>query len=359
MTLPHGATSPGNLSRTAVAERWESGSDLDYTWEAGTATLPWEGQPVTLWGSGRDAIRGIYEWGRERHGWRRLLMPSYFCQDVVGSTQRSAPVEVYPWVPTDDTGASIQTAPGDVVFVSAMFGRKPAVEVRGPAHIIEDHSHDLLAPAARSSRADYVIVSLRKTLPLPDGGAAWSPRGHELPPEPAVTDAHARSALERLSAMVLKRMYLDGAPIDKEAFREVSIRGERLMARGDIAGISAFSRVRLDSLPTLQWRQRRAANRSAFFAALGERSGIETLDAPFAAILVFPDAGQRELVRRSLIDGRIYPSVLWPLERPVVSGIPVAHVELSRRMLSIHCDQRYTTDDMERVAAAVRRAVSG
>ena len=223
-------------------DRWEAGSELHLSSETGTASLPWDGKPVTLWGSGRDAIRGLFEWGQQRHGWRRLLMPSYFCQDVVGSTQRSASVEIYPWAPTDRATPPVVTGPGDVVFIAAMFGAAPTVEVQGPGAIIEDHSHDLLAPWAISSTADYAIVSLRKTLPLPDGGAAWSPAGHELPPEPEATDAHARSVLERLSAMILKRMYLDGDPIEKDAFRSIAIHGEQLMASGTISGISAFSR---------------------------------------------------------------------------------------------------------------------
>ncbi len=361
-----GADSTGlNVTATPSVEgdppptpgRWEAGSELHLSSETGVTSLPWDGQPVSLWGSGRDAIRGIFEWGQQQHGWRRLLMPSYFCQDVVGSTQRSASVELYPWAPTDQHAPPVSTGPGDVVFIAAMFGAPPAVEVQGPGAIIEDHSHDLLAPWAVSSTADYAIVSLRKTLPLPDGGAAWSPAGHELPPEPELTDAHARSVLERLSAMILKRMYLDGDPIEKDAFRTIAIRGEKLMAGGAISGISAFSRTRLATLPTRDWHERRARNRAAFLAALGDVPGVDVLDVPFAAILVVQDAAHREHVRKSLIDEHIYPSVLWPLERPVVSGIPQSHLELSRRMLSIHCDHRYLPSDMERVADVTRRAL--
>ncbi len=336
----------------------KSGSDFDLSAETGTAALPWAGKPVTLWGSGRDAIRGIYEWGRQHHGWRRLLMPSYFCQDVVGSTQRSAPVKVYPWSPTDREAPPVVTEAGDVVFISAMFGAAPSVTVQGPAAIVEDHSHDLLAPSALSSTADYAIVSLRKTLPLPDGGAAWSPRGHDLPVEPEPTEAHARSTLQRLSAMILKRMYLDGGPFEKDQFRDVAIHGERLMAGGAISGISAFSRIRLDALPTRAWQERRAQNRAAFIGALGRPQRVRILDVPFAAILLLPDMESREQVRRRLIAKRVYPSVLWPLEHPVVSGIPPEHVGLSRRMLSIHCDHRYTTTEMEAIGAAVRQALT-
>ena len=41
------------------------------------------------------------------------------------------------------------------------------------------------------------------------------------------------------------------------------------------------------------------------------------------------------------------------------ADVPPAHRELSRRVLSLHCDFRYGERDMERVAQALRRALSG
>jgi hypothetical protein len=88
---------------------------------------------------------------------------------------------------------------------------------------IEDHSHDLLAPRALESRADYAIASLRKTLPLPDGGVVWSPRDRSVPPELSITGQHASSALLRLSGMILKRDDLQGEASAKSAYREMSV----------------------------------------------------------------------------------------------------------------------------------------
>jgi hypothetical protein len=49
----------------------------------------------------------------------------------------------------------------------------------------------------------------------------------------------------------------------------------------------------------------------------------------------------------------VYPAVLWPLEELVLKGIPDADRELSRRLLSIHCDFRYTSSDTDTVAQIV------
>ena len=215
----------------------------------------------------------------------------------------------------------------------------------------------MLASWAVQSRADYAIASLRKTLPLPDGGIVWSPRDLEVPPELDMTAHHAWAVAQRLSAMILKRHYLQGDDISKQDFRDVGLEGERMMASGPNTGISAFSRARLPTLPTERWRSRRAENLAEFRDALGATPGIRLLEVPFSAMLVFDDAAIRTTVRQALIAHDIYPSVLWPMDHQAVEGIPHAHVEASRRLLSLHVDHRYGTDDMRRAAAILHHAM--
>ena len=338
-------------------DRWELGSDFHLMSETGSGLLPWATRPHSLWGSGRDAIRALFDWGREEHGWRSLLVPSYFCQEVVGSIARSVPVRSYPWGPL--TGPYIVSSRvRDVVLVPALFGARPSVSVDGPAMTIEDHSHDLLAPWVKESRADYAIASLRKTLPLPDGGVIWSPKDRSVPSEEPLTGQHASSALLRLSAMILKRDYLLGEMVAKPAFRDMSVAGERTIASGPPSGISAFSRERLHTVPAQEWRARRARNLEVLRARLRSVDAFEILDIPFALMLLFSHAEERDRVRKRLIDMDVYPSVLWSLDDPAVEGIPDEHIDLSHRILAIACDQRYSVTDMERVASVVERAVA-
>ena len=340
-----------------TGDRWEAGSDFGLSSETGDTVLPWDAQPFSLWGSGRDALRGLLDWGREHHGWRSILVPTYFCQDVVSSTLRAAPVRTYSWSPL--SGPTVVPArEGDVVLIPAVFGARPNVRAEGGVMTIEDHSHDLLAPWATASRADYAIASLRKTLPLPDGGVVWSPSDLSVPPEVPITEQHASSALLRLSAMILKRDYLAGERVMKKAYRQMSVTGERMMASGHPSGISSYSRARLATLPVREWRSRRARNMDLLRVRLGALDLFEVLDFPYMLILLFAEAQARDRVRDRLIDLAVYPGVLWPLEDPVVDGIADEHVVLSRRVLALPCDQRYDADDMERVAAAVERAVA-
>jgi hypothetical protein len=340
-----------------IQDRWEHGSDFPLSSDLGRATLPWSGRPHGLWGSGRQALRGLLEWGRDRHGWRRLLVPSYFCQHTLGSLTGSLPMEAYPCAPTQDGPTEVRTRGGDVVLAALVFGSPAMVVVEGSAVIVEDHSHGPGSAAASASQAHYAVASLRKALPLPDGGVLWTPRGLGLPDGPVATDAHRAAVLARLSAMLLKQHYLAGGDAPKEEWRAIFVESERHIGEGGPAAISDYARLRLGSLPIAHWAELRERNLAAFRGALGEPAGVELLDVPYAAIIVFADGEQREVVRRALQAERIYASVLWPLEEPAVAGIPDAHVSLSRRLLAIHADQRYGPDDMRRVAGAVRHAV--
>ena len=337
--------------------RWEQGSMLDLSIETGGAEYPW---PPTspLWGSGRDAMRAIFAWGRETNGWRRLWCPSYMCQRVAAALAREISLEAYPLAPTSAGPPRIETQAGDVVLSIATLGRLVAPVIVGSAPIIEDHSHDPISPQAAASTADYAVASLRKTLPLPDGGVLWSPRGHRLPQELPMTDRHAHATFDRLAAMSLKHQYLEGRAVSKDDFRQLSLDGERDVGLGPISGISGFSRSRLVSLPAQEWRARRADNLAAFRDSFGQIDGLRLLDTSFVATIVFEDASIRDRVRADLVDDRIYPVVYWPLEDRVTPGVPDTDVELSRRILSIHCDQRYTPDDMVRVARSVGTAVA-
>ena len=346
----------GMRALSVPPERWEQGSDFHLALEVGSSRHPWSKSPHTLWGSGRDALRALVEWGCSTHGWRRILVPSYYCHDVTAKIHDQLEVAIYRHAPMTPNSSPVEATEGDVVLVVALFGMAPAPGVVGNGVVVEDHTHDPLAPWAIRSRAHYAFASLRKTLPLPDGGVLWSPRGLDGPSERGLTLDHDRGTLKRLAAMTLKRHYLSGREVPKAEVRTLAIDGERGIDRGEISAASSFTRSRLPSLPAARWREVRATNLHIFRAALGAVPAVTLLDAPFAATLLFDRSEDRDRVRSALIAARIYAAVLWPLDEEHVPGIPPEHVEISRRILSIHCDYRYDRTDMIRIASEIRAA---
>ena len=320
------------------------------------ASTPWETRRHGLWGSGTDALRALLTWGRSELGWQRCLVPSYFCQEVLRMIAPVLPLQAYGAGPGRPPGTALEVGEGDVVLNVALFGNAP-LHMPAGATVIEDHSHDPTGVHACGSRADYAVASLRKTLPLPDGGVLWSPRGLDMPPEVSTTPGHDRYTLRRLSAMALKQVYLDGGMVEHASFRSLFVNSERGVWDRRPSGISTFSRERLGTLPVDRFREQKAENLHAFLAALGSLPGISVFDATYSALLRFDRPDERDRVRRRLIERRIYTSVLWPLDPPAVAGIPADDVAFSERVLSVYVDQRYRPGDMRRVADALRTVV--
>jgi hypothetical protein len=308
--------------------------------------------------------------GQKELGWQRLLIPSYFCQDVASSLlSTGVRIEVYPDGPDLPAPVfdSIGFQRGDAILIMNYFGLRsePSYDLlpRDTIAIIENHTHDPLSGWARKSRADWCVVSLRKVLPVPDGAVLWSPTGRRLPPEPVLTDERRQAALEKLAAMSLKALYLEGLYDNKEIFRQLAISGNRQIARGEVSGMSGWSRTLLRTFPLLSWRRLRKENHQKLSAALSGIPWLKILQppdgvdaVPFSGVLLFDTLGRRDYVREQLINEQVYPAILWSLESPVVPDILSDNIEFSRRMLSIHCDMRYSYQDMEKVAGIIRRA---
>ena len=73
----------------------------------------------------------------------------------------------------------------------------------------------------------------------------------------------------------------------------------------------------------------------------------------FSLVLLAKSQGQREMIRHRLIEHAVYPAILWQV--PEVANEEVQ--DFSHRMLSIHCDGRYTEDDIRHLAEIVNQII--
>jgi hypothetical protein len=350
---------------------WEYGGEFhwpDLNHHPGAPIVP---ESRRLFASGRDALSALFELGIRFHGWRRLHLPGYFCQKVLaaaGSTglevvlYHDSPLQAQPSLPQGPMQAE------DAVLVVNYFGlrRRPKAEslAVAPATLIEDHTHDPWSRWATKSRADYCMASLRKTLPITDGAALWSPQGRPLPEWRPVTPEREAASRKKLAAMILKRLYLEGEDVPKPAFRRMQQDGEQHVAGGQISGVSPWAAQMLHLLPWETWRRRREANFGRLAEALTGLPGIRVLRpddgiaaAPYMVFLECRTTGLRDQLRTQLLAANIYASVIWPI--PARGGsLKREAAKLSRRILTIPCDYRYGEDDLRRVAEVVTDALS-
>ncbi|MBD0339250.1 MAG: hypothetical protein ICV67_08200 [Thermoleophilia bacterium] len=343
-----------------TVKAWEVGGEFHSPVETPRPFHPWP-RPAVWYALGRHAVEAVVELLRVRTLW----LPDYFCHEVAVGWKERVQVRTYEDDPrwAEPRWETIGAGRGDVVLAVDYFGARTGSgweERRAGADwvLLVDHSHDPFSPWAVSSSADYAFSSLRKTLPVPDGGILWSPRDLDLPPQPRGT---AEGSELKLVAMLLKGRYLEAGGGDdvKERFRRLQIQGEEQLARAPVAAASPAAREAVIGGAPLPWRVRRSDNAVHL---LGLLTGLDAAEpvfdewpagaAPLGVVLAFPSETVRQRVRERLREAGVYCPVHWQIEQPASERVR----DLSTRVLTVPTDWRYTAADMERVASILREA---
>ncbi len=352
-------------SFVCISKHGEYGSEfhlMDYKIES-INEAPWQLNECLYMGSGRDAIRLLLSHGIHHRGWLRLWIPGYFCQDVIEAIlSTSITVMVYDNNPFEikDQWGDLAFRAGDVIFLVNYFGFGNLPDFAGIdrkcVEIIEDHTHDPWSEWAGNSQAEWCLASLRKTMPVPDGGVLWSPQGLSLPDKVDFTIERKNASLDKLAGMVLKKYYLEDLPVQKQVFRDLFIRGEESIASGGVSAISPWSKELLKTFPIDTWRKTRIRNYLRLVDVVKTCESLEVPVAdpgekcPLSVPLLFDTLARRDYVRERLIEHSVYPAILWELDNALVEGISVGTIDISRRILCIHCDMRYDEQDMDYIA---------
>lgn len=305
---------------------------------------------AVLMADGRQCIEVLIQ----RNRWKRLWMPEYFCYNIIEYLQKNTGIDIsfytdYPGNDDDKVISNLTFREGDVLLRMNYFGLRSFRSTKDiPVPVIEDHSHDLVGDWAMNSDADWCIASLRKIIPIPEGGIVWSPKNNKLIFHLVQTAINNDLAQKRWRAMEEKGQYLRGIIDDKELFRSLYIETEEALDELDISLIDEKSRHYLESFDLGNWNITKKKNWE-ILSRLDSNTGVQVVRqesenlTPFSLVLLFGDETNRERVRKKLIESSVYPAVLWY----VPDG---AHDEVrsfSKRMLSIHCDARYGENDIE------------
>jgi hypothetical protein len=344
---------------TALATaRWEVGGEFHLPVDSPGPYHRWP-EGAIWFALGRHALQALLR----RLSASTLWLPDYFCHEVGQRWAEVADVELYEDDPRwpEPRWESLRPGRRDVVVAVNYFGVRSgdawrAWRGRADCVLVEDHAHDPASEWATASQADYAFTSLRKTLPVPDGAILWSPRGRDLPDQPA---GGADGSELKLAAMLLKGEYLaNGDEELKERFRRLQLDGEERLAASAVAGASPATREALVSGVPLPWRAKRAENAARLIAGLHGWDAAEPLftdwpadAAPLGAVFVFESGGERDRVREVLREAGVYCPVHWA----DAAGSSSERVrELAERILTIPTDWRYSAADMARIATLLR-----
>lgn len=309
---------------------------------------------------GRQALIHLYR----SQGWQRLWMPGYFCYDVVASLKEAGLNLMFyqDWPTCHADGETLEKIQQkglfrhtDAVLRVNYFGMRSwrSVGELSVAAVVEDHTHDLIGGWALHSTADWCVASLRKTLPVAEGGMLWSPKGFPLPKAPEKFVKNEEIAAIRWEAMKLKASYLAGENVDKSAFRSGFVNTEDFFDHAPVCSLDEMSQKYVSSFDVKKWYVRKRDNWNLLKNIRKEGVHVllpEGLDGyPFSLIFVFDCPDERDRVRQALINKRVYPAVLWNIPLPAESDM----FYYSQKMLSVHCDGRYSVDDILQLKSVI------
>ena len=311
-----------------------------------------------LYASGRHAIESVIR----QEGWKRIWIPAYFCYEVIDAiAETGIKIMLYDDSPTnqydDDTVHSLSFQDGDVLLRMNYFGiRSKRDNENIPVPIIEDHSHDLCSDWSLNSNADWCVASIRKILPIAAGGILWSPKKLVLPNSIRLTDECKAMAELRYEAMQMKRDYLRGAAVCKDDFRVKYIQSEEQIGVLELSAIDEVSNNIVRNMNIRMWSHLKAENWHLAYSLLKNRFEIlhpENKDYwrdSFSLIIVCDNMEERNALRKYLISNSIYPAVLWSI--PEYSNFKEA-ADFSHRMLSVHCDARYSKKQIKQMCEII------
>ena len=335
-----------------VGKMKEFGSDFHYVplAESCGKTIRDYYPDAVYYAAGRQALIDLYE----QKGWKSLWVPEYFCYEVLASMQRrGVNLKFYPDYPLADERDFYLSLPyedGDALLRVNYFGLRSVRTNAGiPVPVVEDHTHDLIGDWATGSDAEWCIASLRKTLPIAEGGILWSPKGLKLQKEIELITENSKIASKRWAAMRKKALYLKNVIDDKSEFRTAMLSTEEEFDSMRISALDKETQEYLQEFDIAQWYEKKNNNREILRDALSGMVHILEPDGsgcnPFSLTLLFDTEAERNDFRECLINRSVYPAILWSV--PETKCLEA--VDFSRRMLSVHCDARYGTEEIKQL----------
>ena len=315
----------------------------------------------TLTDSGRSAIYLCVQSLPDNIS-KHVLLPAYICESVIQPFQNLGyKISFYdidskfdPIIPTDlcDVG---------VIFIISYFGFN---QVKGQKElieyfesncpvIIEDVTHSMFSNFERDRRVDYYVGSIRKWTGLFSGGFIGSTK-HPLPSPTLVNEQFVEM---RQKAMNHKKNYFESHNLEEKNLALSLFRdAEGILNQSSMTfSIDAKSASYVHQLSFQMISRARRANFSFLVKNIQTNNHLDivfpSLDistVPFFCVLRVREG--YDLLQKKLADAKIYAPHHWPTALQI--NIDDFHYARDnyRQLLSIPCDQRYTSTDMQRIA---------
>ncbi len=305
--------------------------------------------------AGRTAIATVLA---NLSGIHKAILPSYCCDSMI-EPFRSAGIEVCFFDVNFSDGLKIDLSiPSDVdlVFWCNYFGFDSAMPdlshfIKRGGIVVEDITHSFFSESPYHPQSNFLVASLRKWMPILSGGYCASIndvfeiRPKNLPPSDFLK--------KKREAMKLKSEYISGGRGKKTKFLSLYSDCNAWLAENyEDLRIDKETMEILDHVDARGIRHARVQNAKILYEGLKDNKLIKPLfdeDAmrcPLFVPVVIQN-GQRDGIRRKLIENSIYCPIHWPQPRAGCLS------NLYEFELSLICDQRYVEKDMKRILSVL------
>lgn len=325
--------------------------------------------------SGRTGLAMIAEELRLSRNVKKIALPAYCCASMVYPFYNKGISVVFYPVPSDfenETDEELTAAfdvvkNSDAVLIMDYFGfiRTFALKLAELAHekdkpVIVDATQTAFSKSKTYDTADYALISYRKwsdTL-----CAAVCSRNAFLSNSPSTP--YKDYVYTWRTASELKRRYLNHELADKTEFLELYGKANNILS-DDYEGYSAAdgeidTLMHIDADYLIHRRRTNAQQLMKRLRDVEEKYAFKLMfnfiaddDCPlFVPILV--NSEKRNEIRRYLNSNSIYCPTHWPIDEKY----PYSHTAFHDGELSLICDMRYDSEDMERELSVLFDALS-
>lgn len=326
---------------------------------------------VRFYQSGRNCIEVLLKFLMKKNGIREIFMPDFVCDSVTAAANRAG-ISVTEYHVSEEYEISVEElesirSKDACLYFVHYFGKKPSNTVldfaknwmRDGGIVIEDVTMSLLSHGEGIGFGSYVIGSVRKWFPIPDGGLLAS-ESEELPDEPDPRRVSRYSGLYSL-VQEMKREYVEGGEKNKELkkiyrdYYQLAIKD--LFSDFTIYPMSDLSKNYLLNADFSRIFNKRASNYDYLYDHVKDLKGIkvkvirEEGFLPFGMVIA---AKERDVILQELIKEDVYCNVHWKFEKDNPTD---AFLSLSSTSMTIPCDQRYDLHDVDRIINILKRCV--
>lgn len=311
---------------------------------------------VYYYASGRTALYQILRSLAPQY--RKLWLPDWLCHTMVDAVEKAG-FEYRFYVMDADFKATIDALDksgfkdGEAVLMINYFGLQDLAVISQTikdaypqAVVIEDDVQAYWAFAEKENPfADYRFTSLRKALPVPDGGLVKTKR-----PMPRAIEKNTFAPL-KIKAGAMK-FHRGEEGINDEDYLKLFKEGDKLIPENYDSVMSLDSQRLFAGTDLEKAKQQRQANAAQLIAGLDE-IGIKPMvpvSADSVPLFVPIYLENRDDVRRCMFQHDVFCPVHWPLE-----GMPVKRgADMAAHELSLIMDQRYGEKDMDLMISLIK-----